>query len=157
MVASNLIKSFGTLSILLTTLVISDTHEASIKDDLFLTSMTKRSGDCHSACSQDKYMCLNNPAIQDFSDKFICLEQHRICVKKCNLGKRSMLPPSMHSNMAGDSKQQSLDDALLDKLLMDDDVTEANSRNTFLRQIYERMPKELLIDLLMNKERQKQA
>lgn len=68
-----------------------------------------------------------------------------------------MLPPSMYKNMAEDSQQQSLDEVLLDKLLMDNDVTRPNSRNTFLKQIYKRMPKKLMIDLLMNKTRQIQA
>uniref|UniRef100_A0A7M6DKT4 Uncharacterized protein n=1 Tax=Clytia hemisphaerica TaxID=252671 RepID=A0A7M6DKT4_9CNID len=159
MVAMDKLRSLGALSILLVSLFITNTYEASIRNDLLLASMpNKRSDDCRSSCTNDKYLCLNNPAIQNFSDKFICLEQHRICSKKCNLGKRDMLPlSSMQNKMAADSKQISMDEASLDKIIMNNDVTRPNNRNTFLRQAYERMPKELLVDLLMNNERQRQA
>ena len=104
--------------------------------------------------------------MDDFAEKFMCLSQYGTCrKKKCSSGKRETIRND------DDTKYDGLDSLFGNVADQDEKRYHGNHQGTrsedtsprivansrLLRQVYENMPKELLIDLLLLEGKQQNA
>ena len=113
-------------------------------------------GNCQTECREDKELCLNNIKMTDFAQKFMCLAQYGICSKKCTGGaKRELIGnknvndgvDSLFTKIDADNKESRHQGNYQERSKKTSPRTVANSH--LLRQVYESMPKKLLVDLLL--------
>jgi len=84
-------------------------------------------GDCMQSCHVNRELCFNNVEMNRWSEQFMCIKQHGICLKECALLGRKR-------GYREDSTKTIYHRQINDKTL---------------RKLYREMPKELLVELLI--------